>query len=84
MFGQPHRQRYRRAILTADHQTRGNRPTFWPGKQILDTLVSRQVQPIPWNGSSDLRALGAADCLIHFPLEKQDYEIDDEVDIWPL
>lgn len=84
MFGQPHRQRYRRAILTADHQTRGNRPTFWPGKQILDTLVSRQVQPIPWNGSSDLRALGAADCLIHFPLEKQNYEIDDEVDIWPL
>jgi molybdopterin molybdotransferase len=84
MFEKSSQQRYRRAVLTADHQTRGNRPTFWPGKLTTNSLASRQVQPIAWNGSSDLRALGAADCLIHFPLEKQDYMTNDEVDIWPL
>ena len=26
----------RQALLSCDHQTRGNRPTYWPGRIILD------------------------------------------------
>jgi molybdopterin molybdotransferase len=52
--------------LTKPHQTRGNRPTYWPGRSVADDQTSRKVEPLAWNGSSDLRALGQADGLIFF------------------
>lgn len=84
MFQQADRQRWSYAELGDNHQTRGNRPTFWPGKINADSGTTRRVTPLPWNGSSDLRALGQADCLIHFPLEKEDWRAGDVLEIWPL
>jgi len=55
------------AELTIDHQTRGDRPTYWPGKFVNDDTPVRKVQPLVWRGSSDLFALGEAEGLIVFP-----------------
>ncbi|MCP4812566.1 MAG: hypothetical protein GY888_08670 [Planctomycetaceae bacterium] len=84
MFEQTEHPRCRRAVLATDHQTRGNRPTFWPGKIVVDSQTTRHVVPVQWNGSSDLRALGSSDCLIHFPVGKHDYQANEAVEIWPL
>ncbi len=84
MFEQIPRQRWRCARLANDHHTRGNRPTFWPGRIVVDSKSTRYVIPEQWNGSSDLRTLGSSDCLIHFPVEKHDYHAEEEVEIWPL
>ena len=45
--------------LTCDHEHRGKRHLFLPG-----VLGDGGVTPIPWNGSGDLLAAGAADGLI--------------------
>ncbi|MCH2181675.1 MAG: molybdopterin molybdotransferase MoeA [Mariniblastus sp.] len=84
MFEQADQQRWSGAQLVNDHQTRGNRPTFWPGKIQVDSGMTRHVATLPWNGSSDLRALGQADCLVHFPLEKNEWQAGEPVEIWPL
>ena len=84
MFEQTEHPRCRRAVLATDHQTRGNRPTFWPGKIVVDSQTTRHVVPVQWNGSSDLRALCSSDCLILFPVEKHDYQANEAVEIWPL
>ncbi len=57
------------AELTIDHQTRGDRPVYWPGKLITDDSPIRKVKPLLWRGSSDLFALGEAEGLIFFPAE---------------
>lgn len=43
-----------------------NRPTFAPAKRVV-TANGFAVQPLPWIGSADLRALGDADCLLALP-----------------
>ncbi len=56
------------ATLTADHEIRGNRRTYWPvhtkwqGEQWMAT-------PVEWRGSSDMRALGKANGLAIFDPE---------------
>ena len=55
------------AKLCLPHHARGDRPTWWPGKRIQSDNVEQWVEPLQWQGSSDLRALGHADCLIFFP-----------------
>ena len=63
----------RYATLSRDHQTRGNRPTYWPGRLLIDDQCSRTVEPLNWNGSSDLLALGQADGLIFFSEDQHDH-----------
>jgi molybdopterin molybdotransferase len=57
---QPH---YSWATLAKPHDVRGNRPTYWPGRTVTG-LEKWLVEPIEWQGSSDMRALGVADVLI--------------------
>ena len=57
------------AQLAKDHETRGDRPTYWPGRLLEDESNVRKVEPLVWRGSSDLVALGSADGLIYFPAE---------------
>jgi molybdopterin molybdotransferase len=71
-------------VLAAPHQTRGNRPTYWPGRQITDSETTRKVQPLPWNGSSDLRALGQADGLIYFSADSHDHTEGEIVTFFPF
>ena len=63
----------RYATLSRDHQTRGNRPTYWPGRLLADDQFSRTVEPLNWNGSSDLLALGRAEGLIFFSEDQHDH-----------
>ena len=72
------------AELTIAHQTRGDRPTFWPGQSIVDDTSVRKVKPLLWRGSSDLLALGTADCLIYFPADCHDNEAGKQVRFYPL
>lgn len=58
------------AILASDHEARGDRPTWWPGRWQRQPDGSRIAEPLKWLGSSDLRPLGQAELLIHFPVEK--------------
>ena len=70
--------------LAKPHQTRGNRPTYWPGRTITDDQTSRKVEPLAWNGSSDLRALGQADGLIYFSADSHDHPAGEIVKFFPL
>ena len=70
--------------LTKPHQTRGDRPTYWPGRSITDDQTSRKVEPLAWNGSSDLRALGLADGLIYFSADPHDHPAGEVVKFFPL
>lgn len=65
--------RPQQATLSRDHQTRGNRPTYWPGRMLVDDKCNRSVEPLIWNGSSDLLALGRADGLIYFCVDQHDH-----------
>ncbi|MFK7769623.1 MAG: gephyrin-like molybdotransferase Glp [Mariniblastus sp.] len=53
--------------LSEAHQTRGDRPTYWPGKRVMNDSVARKFKPLVWRGSSDLFALGESEGLIFFP-----------------
>lgn len=58
-------------VLTKDHQARGNRPTYWPGRQNSNggsgngSMIG--LEPQRWNGSSDLLSLATTTGLIEFP-----------------
>ncbi len=71
-------------LLASPHQTRGDRPTYWPGRLIKDDQTTRTVEPLAWNGSSDLRALGQADGLIYFSPESHDHPAGETVEFFPL
>lgn len=69
------------ARLSEPFQHRGDRPTYWPGRcASLDAAnADCEVSPLGWQGSGDLRALVAADCLICFPSGDRRYAAGDEV-----
>ena len=72
----------KQALLSRDHQTRGNRPTYWPGRMILSNDCESKVEPLNWNGSSDLLALGQADGLIFFSEEEHDHAAGKQVSFY--
>ena len=69
-----------KALLTAPHTTKGDRPTYQPAR-----LEWRSDGPIvtavPWVGSSDLRATVAANSMALFPIGDQTYESGSEVEV---
>ena len=71
------------AVLSGAHQTRGNRPTYWPGRRSNRTNP-RLVEALPWNGSSDLLSLRLAEGLIYFRVRESAYEAGDEVEFLPF
>lgn len=71
-------------VLANDHQTRGNRPTYWPGRLVPSDQTSRNVDALEWNGSSDMRALGQADGLIYFAADSHDHPAGEIVKFFPL
>jgi molybdopterin molybdotransferase len=72
------------ARLGTTHSVRGPRPTWWPANLIHDPLGAAVVHPLSWHGSSDLRCLGAADCLAFFPAREEDYNEGELVRVLPL
>ncbi|MEM7783108.1 MAG: gephyrin-like molybdotransferase Glp [Planctomycetota bacterium] len=71
-------------FLTQSHETRGNRPTYWPGRLKLDLSGQRLVTPLSWQGSSDLMALGRADGLIFFDTQSKTFEQGSLVPFFPF
>lgn len=72
------------ATLASPHQTRGDRPTYWPGQLVVNQEVERAVQPLQWLGSSDLRALGQADSLIYFSADQHEHVAGERVDVFMI
>jgi molybdopterin molybdotransferase len=58
------------AELAKDHETRGDRPTFWLGRWVAQHSAVCRVEPLQWRGSSDLLSLGQAEGLIYFSGEQ--------------
>lgn len=71
------------ARLTRAFRTRGNRPTYYPGDWCLSEGQT-VVAPLNWRGSSDIRSLTAANCLIAFPSDERELPAGEMVDIFPL
>ena len=70
--------------LSAAHQTRGNRPTYWPAKRVNDGTSVRKFHPLDWRGSSDLFALGEAEGLIFFPADTNQHPVGEQVQFFPF
>ena len=75
----------RPAVLAAAHQTRGDRPTYWPGRVVTKSdAAPGAVEPLKWNGSSDLFSLGAAEGLILMPAREEIWAVGEQVLYFPL
>lgn len=72
-----------RGRLRQPYEQRGDRPTYHPSK-VTRGLENVEAEPLPWQGSADLRALADANALIHFPAGDANYESGDEVDVFPF
>jgi molybdopterin molybdotransferase len=62
------------ATLTKGHATRGERATYWPSWLAESADGTRQVTPLAWQGSGDLRTLADANALAIFPPGDRHYE----------
>jgi molybdopterin molybdotransferase len=72
-----------RAILTKDHQQRGERATYWPaaiGKRDGES----EVTPLPWKGSGDLATLAGANCLAYFPPGERLFKAGEQIEVLHL
>ncbi|QEG21218.1 molybdopterin molybdotransferase MoeA [Mariniblastus fucicola] len=72
------------AKISCDHETRGDRPTWWPARRLPSPDSHMIVQPLVWNGSSDLLALGKAEGLIEFPAQGKIHKAGSEFPFWEL
>ena len=68
-----------RVPLTAPFRQRGDRVSFHPV-----TRTNRGVEPLPWAGSADLRAIARADGFARFPEGDREYQAGDLVEFLPL
>ena len=70
-----------KATLTDPMTIKGNRPVYQPVHVSMDagTLIAR---PVPWSGSSDLRATVDANGMALLVPEGKEYQAGDRVDIW--
>lgn len=81
----PHRPVGRPAVLSKTHQTRGDRPTYWPGRISVDpSAPPGSVEPLRWNGSSDLFALGQAEGLILMQPRNEQWQVGQPVTYFPF
>ncbi len=71
-------------VLHTAHETRGNRPTFWPGKRVVDEQTIRKFEPLVWRGSSDLFALAEAEGLIRFEENTTAHPAGEKVEFFPF
>lgn len=67
------------AILTKDHQQRGERPTYWPAE-----IREINVTPLAWKGSGDLATLAGANCLAFFPAGDRLFKAGESVEVLHL
>ena len=69
------------AILTDRVSVKGNRPVYQPVFVSLES-GSLTARPVPWSGSSDLRATVDANGMALMLPDRKSYETGDRVDVW--
>ena len=69
--------------LGADYEHHGDRPTYHPA-QLQRAPDAEAVEPLPWQGSADLRTLIEADCLAHFPAGDRKYTAGEVIEVLEL
>lgn len=69
------------ATLAQDHPHRGDRPAYWPA--VLD-LAGKEVKPLAWQGSGDLRSLTRANALAFFPGGDRIWPAGEEITVYRL
>ena len=67
-----HQDAWAPETFTAHLTEKFQRPTFFPAVW-REGSSDREVAPLAWRGSADLRTLGDANCLIAFPPGAQHY-----------
>ena len=72
-----------RAILTMDHQQRGERATYWPAA-IGTRDGESAVAPLAWKGSGDLATLTGANCLAYFPPGERVFQAGETIEVLHL
>lgn len=70
------------ARLNHNHSHQGNRPTYHPAS-TKEGSEGRTVKIVPWQGSSDLRATTAANCMVYLPAGKREYAAGSVLDVFP-
>jgi molybdopterin molybdotransferase len=76
-----------RARLASRFCHRGDRPTCFPSRIIdngPDATGLRSIEPLPWQGSADLRATAEADGFAMFAAGDRDYAPGEIVDFLPF
>lgn len=76
----PHR---RWARLLRSHSVRGPRETYHPAI-FREADEGRVVEPVPWRGSADLRALAEANALVLFPGGDRTFEPGEKLAVYSL
>jgi molybdopterin molybdotransferase len=74
------------AVLASDHRHKGDRPTYFPAILEPPDLAESapKVRPVAWRGSSDLRGLAQANCLVVFPAGDRQFLAGEGVEVLPL
>ncbi len=73
----------KQALLSRAFTHRGDRPTYHPA-HLADDEGGVHVDPLKWHGSADLRALAAANALIHFASGDRQWMPGESLDVLPL
>ncbi len=68
------------AVLSQAHPHDGGRPTYWPALLSFHGDAWR-VEPLPWQGSGDLRTLTKANSLCFFPAGARTYAVGETVEV---
>ena len=65
--------------LTARFSHRGDRPTYYPCRKVVNGNKQPQITPLAWAGSADLITISNADAFAIFPGGDRDFEIGETV-----
>ena len=73
--------RCEQGVLTLEFQHRGERPTYHPARLRREGSQTF-AEPLPWQGSADLRGITNANGLIQFPAGDRTYAAGDALEVF--
>lgn len=74
----------RPATLATAFDHRGDRPTLHPARVVAGPADRPTIEPLPWAGSPDLRAVGRADGFASFAAGDRSYAAGEAIEFLPL
>jgi len=73
----------RSELLAHDFQHRGDRPTYFPGRRLVNEGES-VIELLAWKGSADLTTLAQADCLACLPPGARNFSCGEPIAVYLL